>query len=165
MSPSGPEHAKVNPVKSKTLRYFLIGLGTFFVALGIIGIFLPLMPTTIFLLGAAACYARASERFYNWLVDHRLFGPPILAWREHRCIPRRSKIIAMISVVVSISISIAVVPVVWVKFLLVGIAASLLTMLWRIPILPEPLEEPATCPIPGVGSNRTEPEPAPEETS
>jgi hypothetical protein len=68
---------------------------------GIIGIVLPLLPTTPFLLLAAACYARSSERFYNWLLDNRYFGPPIREWRETRTVSRRNKRNAVIVVIIS----------------------------------------------------------------
>jgi len=59
------------------MKALLIACGTLCVALGVIGIFLPLMPTTVFLLLAAACYARSSERFHRRLVEHRWLGPYI----------------------------------------------------------------------------------------
>ena len=72
----------VRPLKSSWARWLLVGLGTLFVALGALGAVLPVLPTTPFLLLAAACYARASTRFYNWLLNNRLFGPSIEAWRR-----------------------------------------------------------------------------------
>ena len=59
---------------SKLIRPILIILGTIFLAIGIIGILIPLLPTTPFLLLAAACYARGSNRFYNWLLCNKFFG-------------------------------------------------------------------------------------------
>ncbi|TAN86240.1 MAG: DUF454 domain-containing protein [Gallionella sp.] len=70
-------------------------LGTLFLLLGIIGAFLPVMPTTPFLLLATACYARSSRRFYNWLMNHPAFGPLIVEWRTYRSIPWRVKLIAI----------------------------------------------------------------------
>lgn len=65
------------------------------VALGAVGLVLPVMPGTIFLILAAGFFARSSPRFENWLVSHPRFGPPVRAWREHGAIPTRSKIIAI----------------------------------------------------------------------
>ena len=59
-----------------------LGLGLFFVLLGFIGALLPLMPTTIFLILAAGCFARSSPRLENWLLTHPHFGHHIVAWRE-----------------------------------------------------------------------------------
>lgn len=72
---------------------FLI-LGLLFVALGVIGAFLPLMPTTIFLIVAAGCFARSSPRLEAWLMHHPRLGVPLRAWREHGAIPRRAKALA-----------------------------------------------------------------------
>lgn len=80
---------------SPVMRGLYLGLGTAFVVLGGIGLILPLLPTTPFLLLAAACYARASSRFYNALLNHPSFGPLIVEWRRHRSIPWRVKITAI----------------------------------------------------------------------
>jgi uncharacterized membrane protein YbaN (DUF454 family) len=69
-------------------------------ALGIIGAFLPLMPTTLFIILAAGCFARSSERLETWLLSHRRFGPTIRAWRAEGAIPRRGKVLAAIGMVV-----------------------------------------------------------------
>ncbi len=75
-------------------RAMWLGLGFFFVALGFIGALLPLMPTTIFLILAAGCFARSSPRFEAWLLDHRQFGPTLRAWRAEGAIGRRAKTMA-----------------------------------------------------------------------
>ena len=76
-------------------RWLLIIAGTFFVGLGIIGIFLPLLPTTPFLLLAAACYARSSKRFYNWLLTNRWLGNYIRNYREGKGVPFKIKILSI----------------------------------------------------------------------
>jgi uncharacterized membrane protein YbaN (DUF454 family) len=81
---------------SGLLRILLIAGGTLCVALGVIGIFLPLMPTTVFLLMAAACYARSSERFYNKLITNRWLGPYIRNSREGRGMRRREKAVTLV---------------------------------------------------------------------
>lgn len=91
---------------SLTVRLAFLALGTLFLALGIAGAFLPVLPTTPFMLLAAACYARASTRFYNGLLNNRMFGPTILEWRRYRSIPHRVKWTAIILMAVTLSISI-----------------------------------------------------------
>lgn len=80
---------------SPLMRALLLCLGTAFVALGAIGLLVPVLPTTPFLLLAAACYARASIRFYNLLLNNRSFGPLIVEWRRYRSIPWRVKLTAI----------------------------------------------------------------------
>ena len=98
--------AEVRKHSSLTVRLFFLALGTLFLALGIAGSFLPVLPTTPFMLLAAACYARASTRFYNWLLNNRLFGPTILEWRRYRSIPYRVKWMAILLMAITLSISI-----------------------------------------------------------
>lgn len=92
--------------RSSTVRVALVLLGSAFVALGVAGIFLPVLPTTPFLLVAAACYARASRRFYNALLNNRWFGPAVLEWQQHRSIRYRTKLISIAMMAVTLSISI-----------------------------------------------------------
>jgi len=98
--------AEMRKHNSPTVRLAFLTLGTLFVALGIAGAFLPVLPTTPFMLLAAACYARASTRFYNWLLNNRLFGPTILEWRRYRSIPYRVKWTAIVLMAATLSISI-----------------------------------------------------------
>lgn len=77
------------------LRLFLLGLGWTMVGIGIAGIFLPLLPTTPFLLLAAWLFSRASPRLEQWLFDHPLFGQALRDWRQSGAISRRAKIAAL----------------------------------------------------------------------
>lgn len=77
------------------MKYLFAALGSIALALGIIGVFLPLLPTTPFLLLAAALYFRSSQRLYNWLLNHPHLGVYIRNFREHRAIPMRVKIVSV----------------------------------------------------------------------
>jgi hypothetical protein len=77
-------------------KVLLIVTGSLFVGIGFLGVVLPGLPTTPFLLVAAGCYVKSSERLYRWLVSHRLFGPMIRRFRERRAITRRTKLTAVI---------------------------------------------------------------------
>ncbi len=77
-------------------RGVLVTAGLLSVALGVAGIFLPLLPTTPFLLLAAACFVRSSERLYRWLLEHRWLGPYLRNYREHRALPLRAKVVTLL---------------------------------------------------------------------
>jgi uncharacterized membrane protein YbaN (DUF454 family) len=79
---------------SRAVRAGWLVLGLLCVSLGVIGAIMPLMPTTIFLIMAAGCFARSSPRLEAWLLDHPRFGPTLRAWRAEGAIPRRGKIAA-----------------------------------------------------------------------
>jgi uncharacterized membrane protein YbaN (DUF454 family) len=100
-----------DPIKRRRLhaaaRYGWLAIGFFFVALGVVGALLPLMPTTIFLILAAGCFARSSPRLEAWLLDHPRFGPTLRAWRRERAIPRRAKWLACIGITVGYAIFVA----------------------------------------------------------
>jgi len=81
-------------ISNCTLRWGLAAFGWLNVGLGIVGIVVPGLPTTVFLLIAAWAFSKSSERFQRWLWNHPRFGPPIRDWHQHRVIPRRSKILA-----------------------------------------------------------------------
>ena len=103
------------------------------VTLGVIGIFLPVMPTTVFLLGAAACYSRASPHFYNRLLNNRVFGPVIADWRHHRAMTVRAKVLAIGFVVLGIGATVIFgVERLWLRLVLVGIALAVATFLLSI---------------------------------
>lgn len=115
------------------LRYILILAGIASVALGIVGIFLPLLPTTPFMLLAAACFARSSPRFHNALLNSHMFGPIITQWEQQRSIPKRAKKQAIFLIIIVFSISIALIQDNIVRALLVGMAGLLIGFLLRIP--------------------------------
>jgi len=80
---------------SAPARYFLMCLGWLCVALGLVGIVVPGLPTTPFMLLAAWAFSRSSERFQAWLLDHPSFGPAVRDWRERNAIARQAKYLAV----------------------------------------------------------------------
>lgn len=77
------------------MRYLYLAIGWGFVGLGFIGAFLPVLPTTPFLLIAAWAFSKSSERMHRWLYTHPTFGPYLLVWRDHRAIPTSAKTLAV----------------------------------------------------------------------
>lgn len=77
---------------------FFLTLGYVFLAVGVIGIALPLLPTTPFLILAAICFNQGSPRFHAWLLEHRYFGPPIRDWNERGVIRRKYKVLATVMI-------------------------------------------------------------------
>jgi uncharacterized membrane protein YbaN (DUF454 family) len=109
----------------KPARIALISLGTFFLCLGIVGIFIPILPTTPFLLIAAALYARSSQKFYSWLMNNRLFGRYIKSYREGKGIPLKIKLITITLLWITIGISaIFATDILWIRILLAAVAAG-----------------------------------------
>jgi len=84
-------------------RPLLLTAGLLCLALGALGVFLPLLPTTPFLLLAAACFSRSSRRMHAWLLSNRLFGPILRDWEERRAIQRRIKVVATVLMLALIS--------------------------------------------------------------
>ena len=98
-------------------------LGFFFVGLGIIGIFVPLLPTTIFLIIAAYFFAKSSEKYYNWLITNKYFGKFIKDYREGKGVPLKAKTISITILWTTILYSIFfVVTEIWLKILLIVVA-------------------------------------------
>ena len=104
-----------------------IGLGIVATTLGLVGLVVPLLPTTPLLLLAAASFARSSDRMYSWLIGNRWFGHIIRSYREHRAVPRHAKIIALVVLWSAIGSSAILVDLWWVRGLL-AVIASLVTV-------------------------------------
>ena len=111
--------------KEAWIRGLLLGVGSLCLALGVIGVFVPLLPTTPFLLVAAACFFRSSPRLYDWLLRNRLLGGYIRHYREGGGIPLRAKIISLTLLWLTISYStVFVVEAWWLRGLLLAIAVG-----------------------------------------
>ena len=117
----------------KLARFVLIGMGTLCVALGVVGIFAPILPTTPFLLLAAFFYARSSQRFLNWLLTNRWFGGYIKNYREGHGIPRREKVLTIMALWLTVGLSaLYAVSLWWARALLIAVAVGVTFHLLRI---------------------------------
>ena len=92
--------------RSRTVRMLLWIAGSISLVLGVIGVILPGLPTTPFILLAAACYAKASPRLHAWLLNHRWMGPMLRDWERDHSLTRRSKTVAVVSMMLMVSLSI-----------------------------------------------------------
>jgi len=93
-------------MKQKWVRILLITAGTLSVGLGILGIFVPVLPTIPFLLLAAACYARSSQRFYDWLLNNKYFGNYIRNYQQRKAVPLRVKVLTLALLWITIGCSV-----------------------------------------------------------
>ena len=116
-------------------RIILIIIGWLAVALGTLGVFLPLLPTTPFILLAAWCFARSSPRFHRWLLYRSWFGGYLRHWQEYRAMPPGAKPRAVAMILLTFAISLWLVNLTWVRILLLIILTCLLIFMWRIPVV------------------------------
>nr|WP_272888323.1 YbaN family protein [Stutzerimonas stutzeri] len=121
-----------NPV----VRYLLLGTGWLSVALGVVGIFLPVLPTTPFLLLAAACFVRSSRRFYDWLVMHPRLGPWFRDYLEGNGVPLKGKVYSIIAMWLSIALSCWLVPMPWARAGMLTSATLVTIYILRLKTLP-----------------------------
>jgi hypothetical protein len=140
------------------MRALLIAIGTLAVALAIVGMFIPILPTTPFLLLAAACYARSSDRFLNWLLHNRWFGAYIRNYREGRGMPRLTKILTLSALWATLILSgTFAVSAWWLRLVLGAVGAGVTIHLLRIPTYTTGPESsgPAAVPISPRSSDET----------
>jgi len=118
-------------------RILFLCLGWLAIVLGTLGIVLPLLPTTPFVLLAAWCFARSSPRFHHWPLWRSPFGRYIRHWQQHRAMPPGAKGRAMLLIVVTFSVSLYLVNMLWVRIMLGAMLCALLVFMWRIPVVAE----------------------------
>jgi uncharacterized membrane protein YbaN (DUF454 family) len=102
------------------MRYVYLTLGLFFTATGIVGAFLPVLPTTPFLLLAIWCFSRSNPRLEAWLLNHPTYGPSLRGWREHGIVPRRAKISAAVLMSISFLIMMIFTSLSWLHLGILG---------------------------------------------
>lgn len=129
-------HADIPQSRHRSVRYALLAVGWLSVVLGVIGIFVPVLPTTPFLLLAAACFVRSSRRFYLWLVNHRHLGPWIRDYLEGNGIPLKGKVYAIGLMWASIGLSCYLVPMPWARAFMLTSAVLVTFYILRQKTLP-----------------------------
>jgi uncharacterized membrane protein YbaN (DUF454 family) len=124
------------------MRYAFLVLAVSSLMLGIVGIFVPGLPTTVFVLIAGWAAARSSPRFHAWLENHPRFGPMLRNWRETGAVSRRAKWSATAMMTLSATILFVVAPKLWIAELATLCMAAVALWLW---LRPEPAASPAVC--------------------
>ncbi len=121
-------------MRTSTRRWILLACGWFNLGLGFIGLFLPLIPTTPFLLVAVVCFSRSSEKFHNWLIYHPRFGPPMRAWLDHRVISLRAKSAAtfLVSCSVGLMWTQNMIPL-WLRSGVTAVVVAIMVFVWLQP--------------------------------
>ncbi len=117
---------ETNVTKNPALRYLWLILGFLCTGLGFLGYILPGLPGTVFILLATYFFARSSPKFYNWLLNNKMFGQLIRDWKDGKGIPLRAKILAVTLITVTIGFSAYVIPNLIVKLIVIlcGVAVS-----------------------------------------
>jgi uncharacterized membrane protein YbaN (DUF454 family) len=123
-------------INNKVLRVLITAAGFCFTGLGVLGIFLPVLPTVPLLLLAAACFARSSDRFYNWLTEHSQLGPMIKNYLNGQGIPLRAKCVAIAMIWLVIPVSVVLCnDFLFVQIILIIVGISVTFYLMRLPVL------------------------------
>jgi uncharacterized protein len=119
---------------SRLVRLACVVAGVVALALGLIGIVVPVLPTTPFVLLAAACFARSSVRLHDAMLTHRIAGPIIHEWQTYRAMPRKVKRVAYGLMLLSFGSSILFMQSNWHRSMLAVVGLILLFFLWRVPV-------------------------------
>lgn len=128
---------EIRPLGNPWLRHLLFVAGWISVALGVLGIFLPLLPTTPFMLLAAACFARSSPRFYRWITSHPKFGPIIADYLAGRGLPRRARRLALLMLWAGVGLGSYSVGLWWARLAMLLTAVLVSLYLLRLPVVDE----------------------------
>jgi len=129
-------------IQSMPLRLFVMASGWLSLILGIIGIFLPLLPTTPFVLLSAYCFSRSSERLHSWLINQPRLGPMIQNWEQHGSISQNAKVTATVLIMSLFSFSLVFLALsILVKTALVCTGAGVLAFIWTRPLPLRHLDE------------------------
>jgi len=119
-------------IATKAVRALWLLAGMVALGLGVLGIFLPLLPTTPFVLLAAWCFSRGSTRCEAWLLNHRILGPMVRDWRERRAVPLRAKQLATLMMALGSAYAGTRLPTVW-CWVPAACCACVALWLWRLP--------------------------------
>ncbi|NLO97901.1 MAG: DUF454 domain-containing protein [Peptococcaceae bacterium] len=119
-------------MRSPIIKYLLIAAGSLALFLGALGIFIPVLPTTPFLLLASFCYLRSSQRLYNWLINHHLLGPYIYNYTKHKAIKKSIRTKILVFLWGTMVISIIVVDKIYLTLLLIVIGIGVSFHLLRL---------------------------------
>ena len=129
-----------NYLSNKVVRLFFFGAGTVSLVLGAIGMVLPILPTTPFLLLALACYCRSSKRMTRWILTNKYFGDYIRRYKEGKGIPLKTKILALTILWITVSYSAFLMVQKWlpIQLVLFAVAIGVTIHLIRLPTFKEP---------------------------
>ena len=132
--------------RSQTARQTALMIGGWIsLATGIVGIFVPLLPTTCFVLLAAWCFARSSPRLHHWLRNHRTFGPIVCSWERDRSVPLRAKYAAVGVTALTCSASALLITKPFVHAILATVVLGVAVLMWRLPTRRELVSAPTAA--------------------
>lgn len=120
------------PNRHRLVRWFFVGLGSLLVGIGVLGIFLPLLPSTVFFLMAAGCYGKSSPGAYRWLTTNRFFGRHLKDYKEERGATLGAKVMSIGSLWVGIGLTEYFVGDLWIRLALGLIAIAVTVHLVRL---------------------------------
>ena len=120
--------------RSKVRIFLWKVIGVFCVGLAVLGAILPILPTTVFLIMATACFAKSSPRMQDKLLNNKMFGPLIHDWQQHRSMPRKAKRIALLTIILSVVWSAYLLQDIMLTLLVVLLVTGPLIFLYRLPV-------------------------------